>query len=188
MPIADSRRACTRPAPAAVLRLGILLLALTGACSPSGNGSPAPARESPRPAGTALDAYEVLRREIYAGTFIALYDSCSLRYRDEKFPAEKYRKEAASSPGLKGLGLTSEDVARQAPREVVETYFRLLPEDVRKRIIVALSETKVVSQKALPDGRMAVGIESGGQASTLLWVMENGAWKMDGEEKGAGER
>ncbi|MCU0722017.1 MAG: hypothetical protein MUC63_00100 [Planctomycetes bacterium] len=180
-------RSARRPGAAgAPARLALLLLALPAlSCSSSGNGVPV-ADPAPEPPPSALQAYEALRREIYAGRFVALYDACSKRYRADKFPDDRYRRETASSPGLAELGLTSADVARLEPREVVATYFRLVPEHVRKRLIVALSETKVLGQSSLPDGRAAVSIESGGEPSRLLFVMEDGAWKMDGEEKGAG--
>jgi len=165
--------------------LGLAALGLP-ACSPGPDGGSDPAVEAPKTLPTALAAYDALRKELYAGRFIASYDACSRRYREKKFPADLFRKEVASNPGLQALGLTAEKVARLEPRELVDTYFRLLSEVVRKRIIVTLSETKVLGQSSLPDGRAAVTIETGGAPSRLLWVMEDGVWKMDGEEKGEG--
>jgi hypothetical protein len=179
-----SRRRPFRPRPGALP--AFLFCLACAACSTEENGGPRKPGAEPAPERaverTAAQAYQALRDEILQGNFIALYDACSARYRKEKFAPERFRTIVASLPGLKAAELTAENVAKMDARELVQTYFRVLPAESKKEIALAMAAVKVLGVQTLPDGRRAIAIDSSGTRSRLLWVLENGAWKMDGEE------
>jgi hypothetical protein len=181
-------------------RLVLLVLLCWGAagCNSGADGRPSettqpdkpasPAETKPPPAGdTPRSAYDGLRHEILQGNFLALYDYCSEAYVREKFSVEKFRAIVLTIPGFADLGLTGEDLARMKPREVVATYFRLFPADQKERMIVAMSKARVLRENPLPDGRVALEIDSDGTRSRLVWVNENGKWKIAGEEAAQGK-
>ena len=121
------------------------------------------------------------------GNFIALFDRATAQYRAASFPAEKYRSIVASDPKTKAMGMTAQDVARMTAREAFDAYFKLLPMDVKKNLAAALSDTKILGKSPMQDGRVAIGIESGGVKSRLFFRKEAGEWRMDGEERGQAE-
>jgi hypothetical protein len=183
---------------------GLLLLVLlaygTPGCNSGADGRPAKKDPASPPAGSAdaepapapdtpRGTYETLRHEILQGNFIALYDYCSQAYVREKFSIENTRARVASIPGLADLGLSAQDLARMKPREVIATYFRLFPKEQKEGMIVAMSKSRVLGESPLPDGRVALDIDSEGTLSRLVWVQENGEWKIAGEEapKGKGK-
>jgi hypothetical protein len=161
----------------------LLLAGLLCACSTGKNGAPVKEEPEPKaPPDTARAAYEGLRQEILEGNFIALYDACSAAYAASKFDGNRFRASVVGMVGFKDLGITSEDLAKMKPREVVITYFRLFPREQKKDLILTMSKVKVLDERALSDGRTAVEIDSGGIIERLIWVRERGMWKMDGQE------
>jgi len=172
----------------AALLAGMLLGLLAGGCTSEQNGGPRKEEKQPAsdPATEAREAYDELRRRILDGEFTATWDFSSRAYREATFPVEQYRRIVASSPGLKALGLDAGDVARMEPRAVIKTYFEVLPEAQKKELVLAMAGVDVIGQKRLPDGRVAVRIRIGRDESRVLWVKEDGSWKMDGQEKRAG--
>ncbi|MHC5038883.1 MAG: hypothetical protein ACYTHM_16355 [Planctomycetota bacterium] len=179
----------------------LLGIAFTG-CNTGNNGGPVedpsspsgkqpPPKESPAdpavkagPDQALLQTYERLRQEILQGKFIALYDFASTEYRKVQFAPERFRPTIASLPGLKDLKLTAEDVTRMEARDLIVTYFKLLPQDQKKHLALAMASVKVLGTKNLPDGRKGIEIESNGVGSLLIWTLEGGEWKMAGEERG----
>jgi hypothetical protein len=137
--------------------------------------------------GTPRGAYEALQQEILAGNFIALYDFCAEAYVREKFSAEKFRAIVTAIPGFADLGITAEDVSRMKPREVMVTYFRLFPKEQKEALIVAMSRVRILGETSLPDGRVALDIDSDSTRSRLFWIQENGEWRITGEEMTPGE-
>jgi hypothetical protein len=162
----------------------LCLLACLAGCNTGENGGPPEDKPAPPESreDAALRAYSALRQDILEGNFIALFDACSGAYREKKFASDTFRKSLASNPGLQTLELTAEDVARMKPRDLAETFFRLLPVEHKKRVAQAMAAVKITARNRLPDGRVEIVIETDGAPSKLFWVQEGDAWKMDGEE------
>lgn len=175
--------------------LGLVVPLLFAGCNGGGGEvppEPKAAGEARTPEEAALRAFDALRAEIMQGNLAALYDASSQRWRDKTFSPEVFRPTVASMPNIADKGLTAADVARLEPRELVVTYFGLVPDDQKRELALAMAEVKVLDTRRLPDGRVAVRVDSSGMVSTYFWALENGLWKMDGEEKSpeapAGER